>query len=470
MSEKISTTIQRKIIDDFAKEIKEKATKGSSPEKTVIEFRDDRKRGKAGERDIWFVPIDLLKFRKDNGRIASDIASYEKLHGTLNEDEKETQEIIKKFLQKKDEENNIKLRKSIEHSGQNEPAIITCDGFLINGNRRKMTFEVLLETTKDRQHERMKVVILPGKGEEGGPPTIKEIEEIENRYQLQSDGKSEYTNFDRAISIKRKIRAGMSLEEQLKDDPSLVGLSEKEFKKEIQKYQDQFLGPLDCIDRYLEQLDRSELYDNISEGRNDREGRWYSFIDYYSFHKQLRNEDGELTKRAMDLGIEDDETGDIENIAFKIIRKKDFPEYKTHEVIRKLPKILGNKDAKKELLKIKQVPDKLAKEDFNENDEFNIIDKKWGTKNATVIIGKVNTALRIINHEKERETPIALLEDALKKLNHENMDTEAVLLEKIPEAMKLAREVAKRANDLEHEFYHIEKESKTKLKNITKNK
>ncbi|MEI7475661.1 MAG: hypothetical protein WCK67_12870 [bacterium] len=470
MGEKITTSVPRKIIDDFANEIKEKATKGSSPEKAVIEFRDDRKRGKSGERDVFFVPISLLKFRKDNGRIASDIASYEKLHGNLNEDEQETQEIIKKFLQKKDEENNLKLRKSIEHSGQNEPAIITCDGFLINGNRRKMTFEVLLETTKDRQYERMKVVILPGIGDEGGPPTIKEIEEIENRYQLQSDGKSEYTNFDRAISIKRKINAGMSLEEQLKDDPSLVGLSHKEFKKELQKYQDQFLGPLDCIDRYLDQLDRSELYDNISEGRNDREGRWYSFIDYYGFHKQLRNDDGELTKRAMDLGIEDDETGDIENIAFKIIRKKDFPYNKTHEVIRKLPKILGNNEAKKEIMKIKNISDLLPKEEYNEEDEFNIIDKKWGKKNETFIVGKVNTALKIIEYEKDRETPLTLLEDALKKLNHDNMDPEAVLLDKITEAMKLAREVAKRANDLEHEFYHIEKESKSKLKGINKNK
>lgn len=84
-----------------------------------------------------------MRFRKDNGRIASDVSSYEKLHGTLNESKLETQEILRKFLKEKDEENNIKLKKSIEHSGQNEAAIITCDGFLINGNRRKMTLEEL---------------------------------------------------------------------------------------------------------------------------------------------------------------------------------------------------------------------------------------------------------------------------------------------------------------------------------------
>ncbi len=227
----------------------------------VIEFRNDRKNQKT--RPIFLVPIKILRFRKDNGRIASDILSYEKLHGVLDETLESTQDIIRKFLKDKDTENNEKLKNSILHSEQKDPAIITSDGFLINGNRRKMILEEL-------KIETMKVVILPGKNDvgDGGPPTIKEIEQIENRYQLHSDGKAEYTNFDRAISIKRKIEAGMTLEEQLRDDPSYVGLSEKEFIKVIQRYQEDFLGPLECIDRYLEQLDRDELYDTISEGKN----------------------------------------------------------------------------------------------------------------------------------------------------------------------------------------------------------
>jgi hypothetical protein len=464
MSQKLSTDSYRKIIENFAQEIKDRKETGSKPEHTVIEFRTDRKIGKT--RPIYLIPISLLRFRKDNGRIASDIASYEKLNGVLDEKLVSTQEIIRNFLKEKDEPNNIKLKNSLLHSGQNEPAIITCDGFLINGNRRKMIMEELKIDT-------MKVVILPGIGEEGGPPTIKEIEQIENRYQLQSDGKSEYTNFDRAISIKRKMMAGMSLKDQLEDDPSLVGLSEKEFKKIISEYQNKYLGPLDCVDRYLEQLDRKELYDNISEGRSDKEGRWQAFIDYHSFHKQLRNEDGEITKYATDLGIEDDETGDIENIAFKIIRKKDFKDYKTHEVIRKLPKMLDlriSREAKKEILKLKQVPDALSKEDYNEDDDLKTIDKKWGNKHATVIMGKVHSALRTIDYAKDRETPLTLLEDALKKLNHENMDATAILIEKIPEAMKLAREISKRANDIEHELYHLEKENKQKLKNKSSKK
>ncbi|MGQ0829981.1 MAG: hypothetical protein ACT4ON_16460 [Bacteroidota bacterium] len=453
MSNKISTDTERKIIDDFAKEIKTKAEKGANPEKTVIEFRNDRQRGKAGERDVYLVPVKLLRFRKDNGRIASDVSSYEKLNGVLDETKETTQVILRNFLKEKDEENNLKLKKSVEHSGQNEPAIITCDGFLINGNRRKMTMEEL-------ERETMKVVILPGKGDEGGPPTIKEIEQIENRYQLQSDGKSEYTNFDRAISIQRKIRNGMSLKDQLQDDPTHVGLTEKEFNIVMKKYQDEFLGPLECIDRYLDTLDRDSLYDTISEGRADREGRWYSFIPYYQLYKQLQDE-----KTRIKLEVEEDEVGDIEDVAFKIIRKKDFPDnMKLMQVIRTIPRILKNKDAKKELMKIQTNTVDLDKNEINDNDDLKIIDKKWGKKNEKLIIGRVKEAIRRIDHEKDLDTPLTLLIDALKKLNHENMISANLDIHKVDEAYKKAKEIQERAHELEKEFWEHKQTAKKLLK------
>jgi len=462
MNSKISTFAERRIIDDFVKDINLKKEMGIHPEKTVIDFRNDRQKGREGERNIYLVPTKLLRFRKDNGRIASDTYSYEKKNGILDETLEETQNIIRKFLSNKDQENNIKLKNSIKHTGQIEPAIITCDGFLINGNRRKMIIEELYEKTKDRKYETMKVVILPGTNDPGGPPTIKEIEQIENRYQLQSDGKSEYTNFDRAISIQRKIDSGMSLEEQLKDDPSLVELSEKDFAKEVKKIREKFLYPLECVDRYLEGLGREGLYDSISEGRADKEGRWYSFIDYYErIYKPLK----EPLKRN-NLNIEEDEAGTIEDIAFKIIRKKDFPQTKTHEVIRKLPKMLMNKHSKKEIMKIKDVPNKLEEKDFNEYDEINIIDKKWGKKYENEIVGSVMRASKIIDHKKEIETPLTLLEEALNKLNHEKMEPEKLDIFKTQDALELTKEIQEKAHELEKIFW----EQRNKLEKLVSKK
>src|SRR6185437_8770440 len=167
---KITTDATREIISDFAKEIKRRRHSGPKPTKAVIDFRKDRVSGK--ERTIFYVPVELLLYRKDNGRIASDVLSYERNHGKIVEASEEGQATLRKFLEAKDKEKTEELKRSIVHDDQREPAIITCDGFLINGNRRKMVFESL-------KLKEMKVVILPGEDDEdeGGPPTMKEIEQ-----------------------------------------------------------------------------------------------------------------------------------------------------------------------------------------------------------------------------------------------------------------------------------------------------
>ena len=462
MSSKITTDATRRIITEFAKEIKDKAESGPSPEYTVIDFRNDRQKGTAGERKVYFVPTDILRFRKDNGRIAADVMSHERLNGTLIEDKSDAQLALRKFLLELDKENNEKLKNSIQQTGQVEPAIITCDGFLINGNRRKMILEELFNKTQDKKYLTMKCVILPGIGDEGGPPTIIEIEEIENRYQLQKDGKSEYTNFNWAVSTQRKINDGYSLERQLRDDSSYAHLPSKEFQQKLDEINENFLYPLEAVDRYLEVLGREQLYNTIAEGSHDKEGRWYSFIDYYKYvYKKLKDE-----KSRTKLQVEEDEVGEIEDICFKIIRKKDFKGLmKTHMVMRKIPSILINRDAKKELMKISNGTVELTKSEVDDcNHDIKLIDGRWGNKNESTIYGKVKIAVQIVEHEKEIETPLTLLNDALKKLNHENMIPNNLDPFKIADAIKINKEILERAAVLENEFDHL----RYKFKKLTK--
>jgi len=273
---KITTAAPREIVSDFAKEIKKRRERGPVPKTHLIDFRHDFQAKK--DRDVYFVPLELLRYRKDNGRIASDVLSYEKHFGRLDQKSEKAQEIIRGFLEQKDKEKTEELKRSIEHDTQREPAIITCDGFLINGNRRKMVLEMLNGEAGAPRFATMKVVILPGEDEEGGPPTLLEIEQIENRYQLQSDGKAEYYAFDMALSMQRKIERGMSLGEQLKDDPQYAGLDKKEFDRAVEKIKTEFLGPLECIERYLERLSREGLYNTVSTGLGDPEGRWQAFL------------------------------------------------------------------------------------------------------------------------------------------------------------------------------------------------
>lgn len=453
---KLTANAHRDIIKDFAKAIRERRERGPQPSQDLIDFRNDRKAQKP--RDVWFVPLGLLRYRKENGRIASDILSYEKNRGRLDDTSVEGQEIIRKFLEEKDVTKTEELKKAIEHDQQREPAIITCDGFLINGNRRKMVLEMINREAESPKFPTMKVVILPGEGEEGGPPTLVEIEEIENRYQLQSEGKAEYYAFDKALSMQRKMDCGMTLEQQLKDDPQYSHLNPKDFKRAVETVWNEYIGPLKCIDRYLEWLNRDGLYSTVSSGLGDPEGRWQAFLDYYqSFYKKSQD-----PKLLLQMNLREDEVSKVEHAAFRIIRKRELGKLgKVHKIMRELPNLLKNDEAKREFIKIHHIRPDLPKEKRfdSEGNELNerTIDRLWGEANQQEIFHHLNTALMLEESKSELEKPLDLLEAALDKLQHKQMDPRKVEVFQYEEAMKLTREIQKAAKDLEHEFYQLNK-------------
>jgi len=457
----ITKSKTREIIDNFAKAIKKAAVKSSPPKTAVINFRNEYRDRKPRIR--YEVPIGLLLYRKDNGRISSDVLNYEKDKGLLDEKNSKAQEIVRQFLEEKDKEKTEELLRLIEHSGQREPAIITCDGFLINGNRRKMVLEKLLrEYPGDARFKTLNVVILPSEEDEGGPPTLKEIEEIENRYQLQSEGKAEYYAFDRALSMRHKISIGMSIEEQLRDDPIYANLEPREFKKAVQKFQDDYLNPLECVDRYLSNLEREGLYSTISKGLGDPEGRWQAFLDYYNcFRKRVDN-----NKERMALGIEEDEVGKIEDVAFKIIRMRQLQGLpginKVHQAMRELPKWLKVEGSKKELLKLTDISLDWPEEESRDKDgrPYNdrTIDQLWSQEHGHKINSQLKKTINNYEQKKDQETPINLLKSALQKLNHESMKPDYIKLTDMPAAMKLAENIEKRARELVREFYRYQKE------------
>jgi hypothetical protein len=413
---KLSADAPRVIIEDFKREIRRRWTEPKKPVEWAIKFRNEERDGKT--RRVWQVPIELLRYRRDNGRIATDVISYEKQHGALTERSEEAQRKLADFLLKKDPEPTEELKRSMRHQGQTEPAIITADGFLINGNRRKLVLEELRrEHPDDDRFKYMRVVHLPGatvepgnKDDEGGAPTLKEIEQIENRYQLFREGKAPYSNFDRALSIRMKMNKGIDVEAQLMDDPYYAELSKKKLQQEVQKYTEAYLVTLDCIDRYLEQMERGGLYDTVSSGIGDKEGRWEAFYDYTKSYLKLRDD----RERAR-LGIHKKDVGDIETICFRLIRKRDLATNsrggrtnlpKVHVVMRRVPELFGQSDAGKEniakrtLLKINDIPMTLSREDTVDRQGNEIsprdLDLVWGNKYGDQILGALKGAFAIL--------------------------------------------------------------------------
>ena len=449
----------REIVEDFARLIRERQTRGPKPSTAVSHFRNEKK--DQIERPVVLVPIDLLRYRKDNGRIASDVMNYEKLNGPLDERDTGAQDILGDFLAAKDPEKMEILTSSVGHIGQSDPAIITCDGFLINGNRRKMVLERLRKQMPGRsEFEVMKVVVLPGPNDPGGPPTVIEIERLENRYQLQSEGKSEYYGFDRALSIKRKMELGFSLEEQLRDDPRYANAPDKEIEQAIKDAERDYLRPLEGVDRYLRTFGRERLYGSVSAGPSDPEGRWQAFIDYsIAYTKHFKN-----PKWLLSNGVDEEDIGALEDAAFKMIRLRQLKGLpKIHMVMRQLPKLAGLKDSRKELLKLSDEVEAVlpAKErlDVNGNPLSPAAnDRKWVEQYQSKIIHRVKKALEIQDANLEKETPIALLETALRKLTHDQMLVEKIATDDFSRARQLAADIQSRAKTIEGEIYEYKKQ------------
>jgi len=456
----------REIVEDFAAEIKKRAVKTARPSRTVINFRNER--ADNFEREIVQVPIDLLRFRKDNGRIASDLLDYEHTGGPLNESDDRAQAKLREFLRGKDPEKTNVLRKNIIHAGQQEPAIITCDGFLINGNRRKMVMDDLHKhSPQEEKYQFMKVVILPGFGDEGGPPTLLEMEKLENRYQLQSEGKSEYYGFDRALSIKRKIDIGLTLKEQLRDDPQYAEASDKQIDQAIKVTEKDYLQPLKCVDRYLKQFQRERQYHTVSTGVADREGRWQAFKDYSNtYHSKFQNQN-----YLLDSGIEEEDVGEIEEAAFDIIRLRSVPDMpKVHLIMRNLHKYCSSKEGLKEILGIpKKVEATLPVEECFEDEDMEkplareVVDQKWAAQFKRPITFHLKRAAKLYESHKEKETPIELLEAAYKKLTHTDMDLSNIKTNDYSKAHDLARDIQNEANNIEKQIYEQQKKFKKKL-------
>jgi hypothetical protein len=442
--------VTRKIVKEFATEIEQAKLKTDSL--ISIYFRDEDREGKT--RRVWKVPFNLLRFRKDNGRISTDVEDYETNHSLLDETRHDTQKELKRFLKEKDPNKTEELKRSIRHRGQEHPAIITVDGFLINGNRRRLVLEELYDETKDSRFQYMKVVILPSEDQEGGAPNIFEIEKIENRYQLQSDGKSEYSGLDRAVSIRSKINKGYSLEEQLRDDAQFRDLSQKEFSNKIKDFEKEYLKPLEAVDRYLDFLNRKKRYRTIK-------GQWQSFIDYYQYIEQKIDDNNFIIEH----GIRENDIGAIKAAAFHLIRYPDFSKVgirKSHFVIRDMGRRwIRTKESRNEFLRMVD-----SVRDLNDNEKFDKFgneyedidqDKFWATNNSTVILGTVKRAKDIIESQDEAEKPIKLLEGAYNKLIHPGMEISMIPPEEIEYAIKLAEKIEKCADEIKTKIYYLKK-------------
>lgn len=178
----------------------------------------------------------------------------------------------------------------------------------------------------------------------------------------------------------------------------------------------------------------------------------------------------ENENNLLQLEIKEDEVGVIEEAAFNIIRLKDITGItgkKVNEVMRRLENYCKDKEAKKHIISIATEIREASKETVGDDQNFED-DDQWGRRHKQTIAYHLNNAIRISESEKEKETPITLMESSYKKLTHNQMDLKAVKTSDYEKIGTLINKIRSRAVELESELYHIKKSQKRKISKLNR--
>lgn len=216
-----------------------------------------RYRGEVKTFVEYEIPIELLVYNVENGRIASLVKSFEKEHSTLNPERKEDALQIAKFLYDSNDIANKKTKKDIAENGQLETGIITSDGVIVDGNRRA---SLMLSILNDENYppavrarcEKFRTVVLPEDADE------KEILRLETTFQMGTDEKVGYNAIEKYLHAYDMQEKGFSIA----DIEEYMGLESTSKVNEL-------LQVKGLIDDYLDYYDYTGIYTRLPRGFED---------------------------------------------------------------------------------------------------------------------------------------------------------------------------------------------------------
>ena len=173
----------------------------------------------------------------------------------------------------------------------------------------------------------------------------------------------------------------------------------------------------------------------------------------------------ENDKFLVEHNIQKNEIGVIKNAAFNLIKIKETSELGVGDnrfLIRQLPKWIKNQ--KNDVLKIGKLED--VDPNITDPDER---DAKWHDEKEEQVLNIIKKIQNLTTRAKDQEDPINRLNEALQKLNHEDLYLEQIDQMKIPDvekAFKICQEIETRNNEIKRNFYDIQKGVKDNKKKI----
>lgn len=405
---------------------------------------------------VYRIPYEFCRFRLENGRISIDVSSEIATKSILKADNPEHQKKIASYL-KRNSKNEI-LKGLLQKDGQTDPAVITADGFLINGNRRRLIIEELYKEKFEDKYKTIEVVILPG-SKSPERPSLEDIAMLEYREQVQSDGKSEYSDMAKALTIRNNIKNNLPLVKMMKDNPQYSNLSERAFESDRKKLEKDTVGVLKIVDDYLKAHKMTGNYRMV-------ETKWDSFRELNQRVLSKLDDVSYLSK----YNIEEDEVGEVQQACFNIMKLKNpkiINKDRHTGFIRQINNWLLN--AKDEFLELSQIEE--ISEEITDPEER---ERNWEierSEEAENLVKKIN-ALSL--KKKDQEGPIKKLESILSMLDHEYLEDEKIEsmpIDELDTAIRLTNSIQTENKKLQQTFYDLkENKSPKALKKFFENR
>jgi hypothetical protein len=372
---------------------------------------------------IYQFRLTDLYYNKANGRIKAEVSAVETQLGrhidiTDDVDKKR----IKNLLLSIRRDENEKIREDLKQNGQMQPGIITCDGIIINGNRRHALLEELYSETHEEKFNTLEVQILPS------DITKSEVWLIEAGIQLSTPQQLDYSPINHLLKLREGVDSGLDVSVMAQ---RIYGIDESRLERDLAR--------LKLIDEYLEHYLLKPGHYHLIDGLAEH------FIDLQNILEWLEKPKGPV-RRDWYPNLED--INELKLVAFHYIRAK-F----AHLRIRDLRDLFCRKSAWDDLrnsLDIKIEVEKLTPiEVKNDLDELEIEgDLEFESKGDSVVItGEVveaekrkekswqkqvindlksnfEDAMEQLNIEKHREKPLDLARRALRRLEGIPEDSE----------------------------------------------
>lgn len=150
---------------------------------------------------VYRIPIDNLLYNKKNGRIATYVSQFiDEGKEFPEKDNDKFNTIIEEYIQKSNPEALRNTKANIKIMSQTEPAVVTAEGVILDGNRRFTALRQLSREGSGAEFNFLEAVIL-----ENDAYTEKDIKRLELNLQHAIESKVDYNPIDRLVDIYRDL-------------------------------------------------------------------------------------------------------------------------------------------------------------------------------------------------------------------------------------------------------------------------